>query len=83
MKNMSPENVIIGMQNNLESLHKGQVSASELVPRYRASTVAEKNFARTRQKERRESHRRKTNSVHHAEDGTADHAVSAQQERES
>ena len=68
MKNLSPENVIIGMQNDLESLHAGKILASELVPKYKASTVAEHKFAEARQKDRRESYRRK--------------AKPAQQERE-
>jgi hypothetical protein len=59
MKNLSPENVIIGMQNDLESLHAGKIFASELAPKYKASTVAERKFARSRQAGRRESHRRK------------------------
>lgn len=82
MNELSSENVIIGLQNALESLRAGQSSALGLALKYKVSTVAENKFARARQQDRRVSHRRSAKLAHPAETGTTSHIAPPQQERE-
>lgn len=70
MKNLSPENAIIGLQNALESQRTGQTHRTEFVAEYKASTAAENIYARVRQQGRRMSHRRNEKLVPAAEGKT-------------
>lgn len=82
MPHLSPENIIIGLQNNLETLRAEQAQNPELAAGFHTSTVEEYKFAgRTQKQDRRVSLRRKIKVARLAEAGTTSHAALPQQER--
>lgn len=70
MPNLSPENIIIGLQNNLESLRSMQAQDARPASESPAANVTFKGFAgRTRQQDRRTGHRRKAKQAPPADAG--------------